>query len=99
MIEILANLIELLILLSKMLKNVPKLFYLSLIVKTFLSEFSNLNLIIGSIEKLPLCLFKLDPQKFNFIREPLYLDSLEDDYEIYIIAKIVFLIVGEILDS
>lgn len=47
MIEVLANLIELLILLSKLSKKVPKLLNLSLVVKAFLCELSYLNLIVG----------------------------------------------------
>jgi len=50
MIKGLANLIKFFILLSMFELKVPKLFQLVLVIETFLSKLSNLNLIALSIE-------------------------------------------------
>ena len=55
-----------------------------------------MHLIVLSIEKLSFKLFHLDSQKFDLIGKAFDFDSLEDDYEVDIVSKVGFLIVGKI---
>ena len=67
--------------------------------ETFLGKFSNLNLIVLSIEDLSLELFDLDPIRLDLSREPLDLNGLENDNKRQIVTEIGLLVVGQVLDS
>lgn len=92
MVKGLANLIKLLILL-------PKLLQLVLVVVTLLGELPDLHLVVLSVEELPLCFFELHPQELNLIGKAFYFNGLEDYNEVHVLAEIVLLVVGQVLDA
>lgn len=69
-------------------------FNVSLIRVEFFSEFSDLNLVVGSIKQLAFSLFELDPQHFHFIGQPFNLNCLEYNNKVYGISQVGLLIVG-----
>ena len=98
MVKGLANLVKFLIFLPKLTIFLPKLLQLVLVVEALLGELSDLHLIVLRVEELPLCLFELHPQELNLIREALDFNGLEHDDEVHVLAEIVLLVVGQVLD-
>ena len=49
-------------------------------------EFSDLNLIILCVEELALLFFVLDAENLNLTGQSLYLNGLEDNYELDVIS-------------
>lgn len=99
MVKGLANLIKLLILLPKLSHFLPKLLQLVLVVVTLLCELPDLHLVVLSVEELPLRLFELHPQELNLIGKAFYFNGLEDYNEVHVLAEIVLLVVGQVLDA
>ena len=63
------------------------------------SKFSDLNLIVLSIEDLPLKLFDLDSVGLYLGRESFDFYGLEDHHERQVVSEVGFSIVGQVLDS
>jgi hypothetical protein len=62
--------------------------------ETFLSEFSDLDFVIGRVEELSFAFFEFDSEDFNLTGEAFDFDGLEDDDELNVFAKVGFFIIG-----
>jgi hypothetical protein len=91
-VERLADLIEFLVLL-------PVLINLLLLRKTALSQLADLHLVVAGVEELAFVLLDADAEHFYLLREALDLDGLEDHDELYVVAQVRLLVVGQVLDA
>ena len=91
-VEGLANLVELLVLLSVLVDFL-------LLSKALLGELSNLDFVVGSIEELSFAFLEFDPQDLYLLGEALDLDGLEDHDELDIFSQIGLFVVGKVLDA
>jgi hypothetical protein len=95
------SLFEHLIFMIKCLTNLVEFFHFFTILlpfpfhgETFLSEFSDLDFVIGRVEELSFALFKFDSKDFNLTGEAFDFDGLEDDDELNVFAEVGFFIIG-----
>ena len=92
MVKGLTYLVQLLILISVVLKLV-------LVAEHLLSQLFDLDLVVGRIEQLPLCLLELHPKQLYLIRQAFDFNGLEHQDETDVFSEVAFLIVRQVLDA